>query len=62
MMKRRLAALAAVLALSALSVHAVAAKLPKCAAVKCHEIGCPGDVLCVSGSKVITCAVACYGH
>jgi hypothetical protein len=47
-------------------VHALAAevsiKLPKCASVKCRDIGCPADVLCVSGSKVQTCADVCAGH
>ena len=38
------------------------AKLPKCASVKCREIGCPVDVLCVSGSKVQTCADVCNGN
>ena len=61
-MKRRLAVLAAALALSALTAHAVAAKLPKCSSVKCRDLGCPSSVLCVSGSKVITCADVCNGH
>jgi hypothetical protein len=61
-MKRRLAVLACALALSALTAHAVAAKLPKCASVKCRDLGCPSDVLCVSGSKVISCADVCNGH
>lgn len=56
---------AAVLVLAAAGVVlgvqslAVASKLPKCASVKCHDIGCPADVLCVSGSKVISCAQVC---
>ena len=37
-------------------------KLPKCAAVKCRDLGCPADVLCVSGSSVKTCADVCNGH
>ena len=41
---------------------AAQAKLPKCASVKCREIGCPADVLCVSGSKVQTCADVCNGN
>ena len=41
---------------------AAGAKLPKCASVKCREIGCPADVLCVSGSKVQSCADVCAGH
>ena len=61
-MKRRLAVLAAVLALSGLTAGAVAVKLPKCNQVNCRGLGCPSDVLCVSGSKVITCADACNGH
>jgi len=39
-----------------------AAKLPKCASVKCRDLGCPADVLCVSGSKVESCADICNGH
>jgi len=61
-MKRRLAVLAAALALSSLTVLAYSAKLPKCASVKCRDLGCPSDVLCVSGSKVISCADVCNGH
>ncbi|HJQ99653.1 MAG TPA: hypothetical protein VJ826_15170 [Candidatus Polarisedimenticolaceae bacterium] len=61
-MKRRLAVLAAAIALSALTAGAVAVKLPKCASVKCRDLGCPSDVLCVSGSKVISCADVCNGH
>ena len=47
-----------------LGVQALAAgvKLPKCATVKCRELGCPADVLCVSGSKAQTCAEVCGGH
>ena len=63
-MKRTVArALVLVFAIAALAVgaQALAAKLPKCAAVKCQDIGCPADVLCVSGSKVITCAQHCGG-
>ena len=66
-MKRRIAAAAVVLLASASAVVGVAAlaadaKLPKCAEVKCRQIGCPADVLCVSGSKVETCADVCNGH
>jgi hypothetical protein len=61
-MKRRLIVTAAAVLLSALTVWAGSAKLPKCASVKCRDLGCPSDVLCVSGSKVITCADACNGH
>jgi hypothetical protein len=38
------------------------AKLPKCAQVKCRDLGCPADVLCVSGAAVKTCADVCNGH
>ncbi|HEX5042319.1 MAG TPA: hypothetical protein VFV75_05410 [Candidatus Polarisedimenticolaceae bacterium] len=41
---------------------AAGAKLPKCASVKCRDLGCPADVLCVSGSKVQTCADVCNGN
>ena len=65
-MKRRLTVVAGLLVLSALTIgvqaSVSAAKLPKCSSVKCRAIGCPSDVLCVSGSKVITCAEACSGH
>ena len=65
-MKRRLTVVVAALVLSALTIGVQAAvsaaKLPKCASVKCRDIGCPSDVLCVSGSKVVTCAEACSGH
>jgi hypothetical protein len=44
------------------ALAAPAAKLPKCAAVKCRSLGCPADVLCVSGSSVKTCADVCNGH
>ncbi len=41
---------------------AASAKLPKCASVKCRDLGCPADVLCVSGSKVQSCAEVCNGN
>jgi hypothetical protein len=37
-------------------------KLPKCSAVKCRDLGCPADVLCVSGAHVKTCADVCNGN
>ena len=64
-MPRRLSrtlVLALALAGFGFGVQALAAKLPKCATVKCQDIGCPADVLCVSGSKVKTCAEVCAGH
>jgi len=36
-----------------------AAKLPKCSSVKCRDLGCPADVLCVSGAHVRSCAEIC---
>ena len=63
-MQRRLSrALVLVLAVAGLGLGmqtlAAGIKLPKCASVKCQAIGCPADVLCVSGSKVQTCADVC---
>jgi hypothetical protein len=57
----------AVMAMSAIAsglaaIAARSAKLPKCAAVKCRDIGCPSDVLCVAGGSVKTCADVCNGH
>ena len=48
----------------ALGVHslAVAQKLPKCASIKCRDLGCRADILCVSGGKVVSCADICGGH
>ena len=65
-MKRRFVVLAVVLAAAGSTVLGVAAlaadaKLPKCSAVKCRQIGCPADVLCVSGSKVLSCTDVCNG-
>jgi hypothetical protein len=59
--------LVAVVAMSALAsglaaIAAPSAKLPKCAAVKCRDLGCPADVLCVAGGNVKTCADVCNGH
>ena len=61
-MKRRLAA-AAVFVVFAAGAHTLVAtaKLPKCASVKCRDLGCPADVLCVSGAHVKSCAEICNG-
>jgi hypothetical protein len=65
---RRFARLAVVLlAAAAFALGASAwaqpqAKLPKCAQVKCRELGCPADVLCAAGAAVKTCADVCNGH
>ena len=65
-MKRRIVASILVFAAAAAAFGLAAArssvKLPKCADVKCRDIGCPADVLCVAGSKVKTCADVCNGH
>lgn len=38
-------------------------KLPKCAGQLCKDVNCSPDVLCVSGTKVKTCAEVCNnGH
>lgn len=60
-MKRALISGAIVLAVAAIAVG-VQAKLPKCSSVKCRDLGCPTDVLCTSGAKVVTCAQACGGN
>jgi hypothetical protein len=66
MKRRTIRLLVLVLAVAGLGlgVQTLAAgiKLPKCASVKCRDLGCPADVLCVSGSKVQTCADVCSGH
>ena len=62
-MKRRLA-LATLLALVLVAgAHTLVAadKLPKCSSVKCRDLGCPADVLCVSGAHVKSCADICNG-
>jgi hypothetical protein len=62
-MKHRLA-FAAFLALAFVAgAHALGAstKLPKCASINCRALGCPADVLCVSGAHVKTCADVCNG-
>ena len=66
-MKRRMIKLLVIaVALGSIAAGATAVasgdKLPKCAAVKCRSLGCPADVLCVSGSSVKTCADVCNGH
>lgn len=67
-MKHRLAHAALVLAVAASFAAGVAAlaqpqaKLPKCAQVKCRELGCPADVLCVAGASVKSCADVCNGR
>ena len=55
-------AVVAALGMGAAALASPAGKLPKCAAVKCRDLGCPADVLCVSGSAVKTCADVCNGH
>lgn len=55
-------AAAASLAAGAAALAAPQAKLPKCAQVKCRDLGCPADVLCVAGSSVKTCADVCNGR
>jgi hypothetical protein len=67
MRPRTIRALIAIAAFAAITsgvaaLASPAAKLPKCASVKCRELGCPADVLCVSGSQVKTCADVCNGH
>jgi len=65
-MKRRLLVSTLVFAAAALAVGlaaaAAGAKLPKCAQVKCRDLGCPADVLCASGSTVKSCADVCNGR
>jgi hypothetical protein len=66
-MKHRILAFAVVLAAlgsiaAGVGTLASGAKLPKCAEVKCRDLGCPADTLCVSGTKVKTCADVCNGH
>jgi hypothetical protein len=62
-MKRRLAFAAVLLVVAASGAYALAStvKLPKCSAVKCRDLGCPADVLCVSGAHVKSCAEICNG-
>ena len=62
-MKRRLAFAAMLVVVFAAGAQALASgvKLPKCASVKCRSLGCPADVLCVSGAHVVSCADVCNG-
>lgn len=64
MMKRRLMLSALIVIVAAAGAQALAAgiKLPKCNTVDCRGLGCPADVLCVSGAHVKTCADICGGH
>jgi len=64
-MKRRIALAALLAGVFFAGVHALATpatKLPKCSSVKCRDLGCPADVLCVSGAHVKTCAEICNGR
>lgn len=63
-MKNRLVFAAFVVAVLGLGAHtlASASKLPKCGSVKCRDLGCPADVLCVAGSQVKSCADVCNNH
>jgi hypothetical protein len=63
-MKRRLGFAASLVFVLAAGAHALVAevKLPKCSSVKCRQLGCPADVLCVSGAHVKTCADVCNGN
>jgi len=62
-MKRRLAFAVMLVAVFVAGAHTLLAapKLPKCASVDCRSLGCPADVLCVSGAHVKTCADVCNG-
>ena len=62
-MKRRIAFAAMLVVVFAAGAHALASatKLPKCASVNCRALGCPADVLCVSGAHVKSCADVCNG-
>ena len=63
-MKRRLGFAALLLFVFVAGAQAFVsdAKLPKCSSVKCRDLGCPADVLCVSGAHVKTCADVCNGN
>ena len=63
-MKRRFAFAALLVVVFTTSAHTPGAsvKLPKCSSVKCRDIGCPSDVLCVSGAQVKSCADVCHGN
>jgi hypothetical protein len=62
-MKRRLAFAAMLVVVFVAGAHTLlaASKLPKCASVNCRALGCPADVLCVSGAHVKSCADVCNG-
>jgi len=62
-MKRRLVFAAWLVCVFVAGAHALVAapKLPKCASVDCRALGCPADVLCVSGAHVKSCADVCNG-
>lgn len=59
-----LAAAMAVMLASAAGAFALTwnQKLPKCSGQLCRDAGCSADVLCVSGSKVKSCADVCRGR
>ena len=63
-MKRRLAFAFLLVGVFVAGTHALVAapKLPKCASVNCRALGCPADVLCVSGAHVKSCADVCNGR
>ena len=65
-MKRRFVASILVLVAAAVAVGLAAGtsgiKLPKCSQIKCRDLGCPADTLCVAGGNVQTCAEVCNGH
>jgi len=63
-MKRRVAFAAVLVFVIIAGAHTFASgvKLPKCSSVKCRDLGCPADVLCVSGAHVKTCADVCNGR
>jgi hypothetical protein len=62
-MKRRLAFVVVLVVVAVVGAHTLVsgAKLPKCSSVKCRTLGCPADVLCVSGAHVVSCADVCNG-
>ena len=63
-MKHRLAFAALLVVVFVAGAHTLitGSKLPKCASVNCRALGCPADVLCVSGAHVKTCADVCNGN
>ena len=62
-MRRRPAFVVLLALVFIVGAHALASvvKLPKCASINCRALGCPADVLCVSGAHVKTCADVCNG-